>query len=134
MRNVLVSAALTRSSASLGLVASYVDDENYIYAYHDGTNVKLIKVVATTETTLINAATAYSAGALLSITVDGTSVLVHYNGAQVGSTQTVGDAGLLTGTRAGMFSSDVDNYFDNFRVFARGTEGQYNQLNAWSGG
>jgi hypothetical protein len=56
--DVLATVKATRSAGNAGLIVRYVDDSNYVYALHNGTNAQLIKRVATVETTLVNAPTA----------------------------------------------------------------------------
>jgi len=127
--DTIVSATLTRSAAEVGVVLRYADTANYIYAIHDGTNCQLIKRVATAETTVITAAVAIGAGAIRVIP-DGTSFSLYLNNAKVGSTSTISDAGLQTGTEQGLFSTNTGNTQDAFEVFPRG-DGAYSDLDAW---
>lgn len=123
--NAHVIAAVTRSAGNAGIVARYVDASNHLYAYHNGTNAVLVKKVAGVDETLVNAAAAYSAGANLCVITDGTEYRLYYNHVFIGSGTS---AGLPSGTRAGLFTSDTGNGFDNVMVYARGTEGQYSFL------
>lgn len=123
--NVHVIAAVTRSAGNAGIVLRYVDSSNYIYAYHDGTNAVMVKVVAGTPTTLVTAAAAYSAGANLVAMCDGTEFRLWYNNAHIG---TGTDPALPGGTGVGLYTTDTANTFDNFNAWARGTEGQYSVL------
>ncbi len=120
--NAHVIAAVTRTAGNAGIVARYVDASNYLYAYHDGTNAVLVKKVAGSDETLVSAAAAYSAGANLCVITDGTEYRLHYKHVLIGSGTS---AGLPSGTRVGLFTSDTGNRFDNFNAWARGTEGQY---------
>lgn len=98
---------------------------NFLIAYHDGTNVKLDKNVGGTYTNLISAAATYSAGATLRVITYTSSgslkVRVYYNNALVGSEQTVSDAGIISNTKHGLFSTYSGNSFDNFTLWARGS-------------
>lgn len=126
--NVMIEAVVTRSAGNAGLVARYADANNYIIAYHDGTNMHLDKVVAGTPTSLINAATTYSATARTILSLSGTGVRLYYNEALVGAQQTVSDAGLQTGTAHGLYTTDTGATFDNFVVWAKGVAGEYDGL------
>lgn len=123
--NVIIEAVCTRTGGNTGIVARYADADNYIIAYHDGTNAHLDKVVAGTPTSLINAAVTYSASARTILSLNGTGVRLYYNDALIGAQQTVSDAGLQTGTAHGLYTTDTGATFDNFVVFARGNGGEY---------
>ena len=85
-----------------------------------------------TWTSVISAAATYSAGATMTVIKDGTSYSLFYNNAKVGSTSTISDAGLVSNTKHGLFSTYSGNTLDNFLVWARGTNGEYSRLNTWS--
>jgi hypothetical protein len=87
---------------------------NFVIAYHDGTNVHLDKVVGGTYTSLINTAVAYSAGAKVKITKNGTTYKLFYNGTQRGTNQTISDAGIVSNTIHGLFTTYSATIFDNF--------------------
>lgn len=127
--DVLAEVAVTRSAGVGGLVLRYQDASNYLIAYHDGTNAKLDKVVAGVTTNVISAAATYSAGAILRVIAAGTAIRLYYNGAAVGTVQTVAD--MATATTHGLHTTDTGNTFDNFVIWARGTEGQYAALNGF---
>jgi len=92
---------------------------NFVIAYHDGTNAHLDKCVAGTYTSVISAAATYAAGAKIVAIKDGTSYSLYYNKAQVGTTQTISDAGVISNTKHGLFSTYSGNQLDNFAVFYR---------------
>lgn len=131
--NVVLGVACVRSAGDVGVVLSWSDSSNYVRALHNGTNVQLIKTVAGAPTTLINAAATYSAGARLVVIKDETKYRVYYNNALVGTEQTIADAGIISNTLHGLFSTDVGNTLDDFVVYARGNEGQYANLDRYSG-
>lgn len=126
--NTVFSSALTRSGDEIGVVLRYADSSNYIRAYHDGTNAKLDKIVAGSPTGVISAAQAYSAGANIVVVADGTSFSLYYNNTQIGSTSTISDAALQTGTEQGTYSTNTGNSQDTFQVFPRGTSNEYQKL------
>jgi len=79
---------------------------NFICARHDGTNIVLEKCVNGVYTVLINTAAAYGAGRQVTIVrEDSTHFHVKYNGSQVGATQEITDAGIISNTYFGLFST-----------------------------
>jgi len=136
--NIIASADLTRvAGTQVGLVVnldSTSSPANFIIAYLDGAgNAKLEKCVDGTYTSLISAAVTYVADAKLVVIKDGQSYDLYYNNAKVGTTATVADAGIISNTKHGLFSTYEQNTFDNFVVRARGTEGQYAVLDEIGG-
>lgn len=131
--DVIADAGVTLTSGTQAGVVTNLDSTsspaNFLIAYHDGTNVKLDKNVGGTYTNLISAAATYSAGATLRVITYTSSgslkVRVYYNNALVGSEQTVSDAGIISNTKHGLFSTYSGNSFDNFTLFARGTGAEY---------
>jgi hypothetical protein len=135
--DVLVSVApITNSGGEKAGVVTNLDSvsnpQNYVLAYTDGTNCKLDKVVGGTLTNVISAACTFSGtpGALLTVIKDGTKYLLIYNGAKIGSTATISDAGIINNTKHGIFSTSVVNHLDNFSVYARGTSNEYSTLDS----
>jgi len=130
--DVVMQGTLTSAGDEVGLVMRYGDADNYVRAEHDGTNMKLIKRVATSETDVISAVVALGAGAV-AVTAEGTSFTLYLNNAKVGATSTISDAGLQTGTEQGLFSTNVGNTQDAVLVMPRGTGSEYVDLDQWSG-
>lgn len=117
--DVFATAKLVRSAGNVGLVVRYVDVSNYIYAYHDGTNATLRKVVAGVDSAVIAATAAtYAASAKLTITSEGTAFQLFYNDIRIG-TGTIADAALQVGTKVGLYTSDTGNSFNDFTVWKR---------------
>ncbi|MBN1640369.1 MAG: hypothetical protein JXA09_03965 [Anaerolineae bacterium] len=131
--DILVQADLARAGDEVGLVLRYADAQNYVVAYHDGTNAKLDKVVGGATTSVISGAAAYSANATLVVVADGTSFSLFYDDAKIGATSTINDAALQTGTAHGLYSANTGNTHDNFSVMPRGSHGEYADLDQWSG-
>lgn len=131
---VLASIDLVRGSATGGLIFNYADASNYCYAEHDGTNYTVVKVVATTPTTLIDTAATYSSGAACQIHtyISGGALKVraYYNNAHIGTEQSISDAALIAATKHGWYATDTDSTGDNFTLFARGqNDASYDFLN-----
>lgn len=124
--NVTVSIKYTASAYEVwgGLVIcldSAASPANFILAsccrVADGTFfVSLVKCVAGTYTSLTSGAPAYSAGKVLQVVKSGTSVSVYWNGTQVGTTQTVSDAGITNNTIHGIFSTRSTVSLDDFSI------------------
>lgn len=115
---VQVKATITADTQA-GVVAcldSAASPANFLLAYHDKTNATLVKCVAGIYTSLIDSAAAYAAGGLVKVVKSGTSVELWYNGNKIGATQTVSDAGIISNTRHGIFSSYASNRLDDFSL------------------
>ncbi|KKU59050.1 MAG: hypothetical protein UX82_C0029G0001, partial [Microgenomates group bacterium GW2011_GWE1_47_12] len=131
--DVIADANVTMTAGTQAGLVTNLDDAttpaNFLIAYHDGTYVKLDKNVGGTYTNLISVAKTYSAGATLRVITYTSSgslkVRVYYNNALVGSEQTVSDAGIISNTKHGLFSTYEGNSFDNFTLFARGSGNEY---------
>jgi len=134
--DVIVDANVTLTARTQAGLVTNLDSTsspaNFLIAYHDGTNVYLDKNVGGTYTNLISSAQTYSDGATLRVITYTSSgslkVRVYYNNVMVGSEQTVSDAGIISNTRHGLFSTYSGNSFDNFTLFARGTGDEYGDL------
>lgn len=129
--DTVMQGTLTSAGDEVGLVLRYADADNYIRAEHDGTNMKLIKRVATSETDVISAVVALGAG-LVEIHADGTAFELFLNDVKVGATGTISDAGLQTGTEQGLFSTNTGNTQDGFLALPRNTSYD-GALNRYSG-
>jgi hypothetical protein len=114
-----LSAAVTRTAGTqAGLVARLdnpANPQNFILCYLDGAgNVKVDKCVGGTYTAVITGAVTYVAGQVLRLACSGNDVSVYYNGTQVGSTTAVADAGIVSNTRHGLFSTYAANTFAGY--------------------
>ena len=116
--NVDISVPVTLVSNTFAGIVLCLDSTatpaNYVLAMHNGTSAALFKCVAGTYTTLIFVTTAYGDGRILRVVKSGTSVSLYYNGVQIGATQTVSNAGIISNTRHGMFSTYSGNTFASF--------------------
>ena len=121
-------ADLVVAGDTVGLIARYQDADNYISAVHNGTNLVVNKVVAGSATELISAAATYAANARLWIIANGTSFRFIYNNVLIGAAQTIADATLQTGTKAGIINGNVSNTVDNFVCYSNGKGGQLGDL------
>ena len=114
-----LSAAITRTERTqAGFVArldSATSPANFIIAYLDGAgNVKVDKCVAGVYTTVISGAVTYGSTKILRLVCSGNNVSAYYDGTQVGSTVTVSDAGIVSNTRHGLFSTYASNSFAGY--------------------
>lgn len=125
--DVLHYVGLTRSAGNVGIVVRKADATNYIYAYTDGTNATVRKVVNGTDSEVLAAtAITYAAGADMTLVISGSVVRLYYNMTLVGTADlTIADATLQSGTGVGVYTTDTGNTFDNLVTYARGTGGEY---------
>lgn len=123
LADVNVTGPISTSGIQAGLVVNLdnaASPANFVIAYLDGAgNAKLDKCVGGTYSNVISAAVTYSAGATLRVIKSGTSYSLFYNGAAVGSTSTISDAGIISNSLVGLFSTSALNSLDNFRIAAR---------------
>ena len=128
----IVPGTYTETSGGIVLnLDSTTNPQNFVIAYVStvGTaTAKMIKCVGGTYTSIISATVTATGGATLRVIKDGTSYSLYYNNAQVGSTSTISDAGIVDNTTHGLLSTDSGNTLDNFTIFDRGTSGCYNGL------
>lgn len=128
--DLLLSANLTKNTTGAGIVLRYQDSDNYVYMWHNGTNLLFVSRAGGIETTLVNAAAAYGAGRTILGVLSGTSGSSFYNNAKIGATQVVPASALAV---HGLIFFDTDSTLDVFRAFPRGTSGEYAALDKWSG-
>jgi len=130
--DVFIECDLTRSAGNLGLVLRYTDSNNYVYLYHEGTNITLRKVVGGVDSeVLAPTAAPYGAGRRISVSADGTAFLIFYNDLAIGAAQTIADAALQDGLLVGLYTTNTGNTFDNFIVRAIGNDGENDQIDAY---
>ena len=103
---------------------------NGLIVYLSGGNIYVDKCVAGTWTNVSTTAYTYSAGARLVCTMNAGALRTYYNGALV-KADTIADAGILTGTMSGLFSTDASSTLDDLTIYATGTGGEYSQLDSY---
>jgi hypothetical protein len=104
-------------SGVVALLDSASNPQNFLIAYHNGTSVLLDKCVAGTYTNLITTTVAFTANAQIEIRrPSGNTFQLWYNGTQRGTDQTVSDAGIISNTRYGLFSTHSANTFSEFSL------------------
>ena len=100
-----------------GAVACWDGTNNGLFAYQNGATVYLDKVVGGTWTNLLTVTVAFVADAKIEIRrPSGNTYQLWYNGAQRGTDQTVSDAGIISNTRYGLFSTYSGNTFSEFTL------------------
>lgn len=112
-------AALTTGTQAgvVALLDSAASPANFLIGYHNGTNVVLDKSVGGTYTNLISTAVAFSADAQIEIRrPSGNTFQLWYGGTQRGTNQTVSDAGIISNTRYGLFSTYSGNTVSEFSL------------------
>lgn len=117
--HVIVTIEALLAGTQAGFVMCLDDasnPQNFILGYHDGTKAWLEKCVGGVWTTLISETVAYVAEKRAYGIKDGSSVTLFYNEVKIGTTQTVGDAGIVDNTIHGPFSTHADNRLDKFEV------------------
>jgi hypothetical protein len=118
--NINISTPVTMNPATQSGLVMCLDNAttpaNYIAAYlaQSGGRLILIKCVAGTVTELIGANVTYVANRVIRLTKLGTTVKLYYNEVQIGTDQTVSDAGIKDNTIHGMMSTDVGNSMASF--------------------
>lgn len=127
-----VDVTLDANNGSVAGLVMNLDDaadpQNFVIAYHNGGKAWLDKCVAGTWTQVVNATATYAAGATIRVIKSGTSYALFYNNAQVGSTSTISDAGIISNTLHGLFSIYDGNTLDDFVVFPRGSLNEFADL------
>ncbi len=118
--NKVVSTDVTLTPGTQAGVVLNLDNadnpQNFVIAYHDGTNAYLEKNVNGTYTSLINTAATYVEGAEIKVLKKDNVYKLVYNGIQIGSDQTISDASIVDNTLHGLFSTYSGNTFSNFKI------------------
>lgn len=120
--DVTVKAGWTITGLSLAGIVMNMDNAatplNYVILHHNASAaIQLLKVVNGTPTQVYaNGAIPYVAGATIELRKSGTTYSVYYNGSQIGTGQTISDAGIINNTIHGMFSNDGGNSVNSFFV------------------
>ena len=118
--NIYAHVKTTRSAGNVGLVVKYIDDQNHLRIYYDGTNFKIDRVVGGVVTNVASSAATYAAGAYIAVAVDEMGIHAYYNDGVKTHTYIPfpGTANLpLGGTKVGLYSTNTGNSFDDFAVW-----------------
>ena len=134
--NVMASAKVTVTGN--GVVAGVVinlddpdDPQNYMIAYHDGTNCKLDKCVNGVITPdVITGAAAYIAGFTVDVYKSGTTVRLYYNKALIGF-GVVANEEIISNCYHGIFSNAVTGTLNDFFAYPTGTNNEHRILDAF---
>lgn len=135
-KDIIISVDVARAATFIqgGVVLnldSAVDPQNFVIGYIEGSTCKLDKkTTAGGYTSVISASCTYSSGAKLVVVKDDTSYSLYYNNAKVGSTSSITDAGIISNTLHGLFSTSNDITLDNFTIFPRGNNNEYVKLDS----
>ena len=94
---------------------SNTNPQNYAKVVHNGAStISLIKCVAGTLSTVYSGSVAYSAGKYVECRKSGTTYQVFYNGSQIGTDQTISDAGIIGNKYHGLVSNYGSNNANSF--------------------
>jgi hypothetical protein len=107
------------SSSEVGIIsnADTLTPTNYLRGYYNGTQFKLDKTVAGVTTNLITVVGSFVGGASLEIVRTALATFqLRYNGAQVGTNQTVNDVAIQNGAYMGLHSNNALNKYINLIV------------------
>jgi len=94
----------------VSLLDSDSNPQNFLIAYHDGTNVRLEKCVSGVYTQLISTAVTFVSNSQIEIRrPSGNTFQLWYNGTQRGTDQTISDSGIINNNLYGLFSTYSGN-------------------------
>lgn len=117
--NFYINVKQVITSGYCGVVYRYIDNNNYLYTYHDKTNLVTGQVIGGTNTVLQTTVKTYNASQYLSVVADGTLIRTFYDNSQVGSDIRIVDQTLQQATKVGLISSNEVNTSDDFTVYPR---------------
>lgn len=121
--NAIVDVVPTRSAGNVGGIARYVDSNNYLRFYYEGTNAVCEQIVAGNPSTLRTGAVSFVAGGILRLILeDATTARLYYNETGVGAVFTVPSS---TNTNHGIYTTNTGNTLKRFVVWPRGTGNEY---------
>jgi len=127
--NVRVTVQIPSYTAGwAGCVLRYYNSYNFVYAYWDGTYIRMTKMVDGSSTGLIASVQTFANGAIVTLECDLTTFRVKLNGVQVGADQTIVTPHMMGYSYHGVITSNVNNQFDNFNCYPFGTTRVYNIL------
>ncbi len=121
--NVVVSIASSPRTTQAGLALnldSSTNPQNGVFIYHDGTRVKVEKLVSGTYTSVASPTTTFVANAGLQVRKSGTSYAVYYNQTLV-NTYTISDAGIINNTIQARFNTYSGNSMSGLTFLSSNT-------------
>lgn len=133
--DVLAGVAITRSLVEYqaGLALNWDSatvPANGIVVYLARGSIYVDKCVAGIWSNVSTTAYTYSAGARLVVVKNGTEYRTYYNNALI-KANTIADAGILSNTFHGLFSTDSSSSMDDYVVYATGSSGEWSALDAF---
>lgn len=117
-------------AVDMGLSARWVNQNNFLAAYHDGANAILEEFVGGVGNVLITNAAGFVDGDPMVLILDGAYAALYYSNGLVGTTAAINSA-LLGSTKHGLYTANAFNYIDNLTIYARGTNGEYDFLESF---
>lgn len=91
---------------------------NFVLAYHDGVKAYLVKCVAGTYTEVVSGTITYGATKAIKVIKLGTTYKLLYDAIQIGADKTISDAGIVSNTLHGLFSTYSGNTLEDFSLSA----------------
>lgn len=131
----IISAKITRISGTLAgftlCLNSTSSPTSFVTVLLDGTStIRVSKWVSGVFTSVQISTITYVADAELKVHKLGSKFRIYYNDEFLGSELTISDASIVNNTKHGLFSTDVSNQFDNFYIFAAGSDDEYIALDS----
>lgn len=106
-------ASIDLSTANTGgVIARYLDINNWWLAYHDGSNIILIEFQAAVATTRATAASAFSAGDTVTLQCNGSVIEARHKNAVARYASTFNQHA----TKCGFYADVLNSRFDNLLV------------------
>lgn len=129
---VKLHALATGSAAGLVLcLDSTINPQNYAIMCVNNRGVRIEKVVGGAYSIIFQSSTPFTADAEFIASKDGTNWRFLYNNIDVLPNFTIADAGIVSNTLFGLFSTDPGNTFDDFSLVARTVGGPHTPITDW---
>lgn len=126
----MICELATHVGGNIGLVFRYTDSNNYAIAYMDGANLVIDEVVGGVLNNLASYVVAWVANEDMFISVTGQQISLTWRTTYISPINTLHAS--LTGTRCGLYSTNVGNFHDDFVCYAAGWDNQYSKLSEYS--
>lgn len=119
--SVSVASSPRGTQAGLALsLDSASNPQNGVLVYHNGTQIKVEKMVAGVYSTLATVSSTFANNGIIQVRKTGSSYEVYYNRALI-NTYTIADAGIINNTIQGTFNTYSGNTLNNFSLVDAGT-------------